>query len=268
VRLACVGATLAALLALADVRVARGAGSDCAGPWSLARPVPDICLEPIETDRPHLTETPHPVPAGHVQLESGIVAVELRGHRDRRVLLFDQMYKLGVADGADVELLVVHAEATRRGLAPNPTPLLARAKFALWREDGMIPSLTLVPIAAAPLRAVHGWTAGLLAFLAWELPARLELELNAGALGSFRGARAGTELEAALALTRNITGPLSAYVEIYGRSALAGGPSMVLGGAGLTLLVHRDIQLDTGTFLGVAGDVAPATPFVGISIRR
>ena len=48
--------------------------SSCKQWRSLLDPLPRACLDPIETDRPHLTDTAHTVDPGHFLLETELVA--------------------------------------------------------------------------------------------------------------------------------------------------------------------------------------------------
>src|ERR1700733_13493373 len=78
----CPAAAAVTVLAAFVPRYAAADGSlepRCKGTHSLWSPLPDECLEVIDTDRPHQTDTPHVVPAGHTQLESAVVLLEL-GH--------------------------------------------------------------------------------------------------------------------------------------------------------------------------------------------
>jgi hypothetical protein len=73
----------------------------CRGTHSLWDPLPDACLGVIDTDRPHQTDTPHVIPAGHTQVESAVGEVQLGGvlgalpgARSARLVLFDDGYKI------------------------------------------------------------------------------------------------------------------------------------------------------------------------------
>jgi hypothetical protein len=68
------------------------------------------------------------------------------------------------------------------------------------------------------------------------------------------------------ALTVPIAGPLRAFGELYGVQGVIESPRLTLG-AGLVLAIGRDVQLDTGLFVGLLGDTVPLVPFVGASFR-
>jgi hypothetical protein len=247
----------------------RTANPHCAGTYSLVSPLPDACLAVIDTDRPHQTDTPHVVPAGHAQFEAAVAAVQLGGPRGAapggkapHVVLFEDNYKFGLVSGVDLQLLFKHVEYATdpRRLMP-PGPLQVRAKLNVVQEDGFVPAVTLVPwifVPFAPSQALRG---GPHVFWGWELPAHLELEVNAGALFSTKP-KATAAIVLASAMTYTIVGNLRVFIDVYGT-----GWDIALG-TGALWAFTRDMQLDLGTYLGLSGDEPAATPFLGFSIRR
>ncbi len=241
----------------------------CAGPHSLASPVPDLCLGLIDTDRPHQTDTPHVVPAGHAQFESALGEVQLggrvdapRGDRSANVVLFDDNYKVGVVTGVDLQLLFTHAAfdpAEGKLLAPGP--LGVRGKVQIVRGEGGLPDVTLVPWVFLPVAPSEPLRAGPYVFLGWELPAHFELEVNAGVLfGAHPKPPAAVVL--ASALTYTVVDHLGVFADIY-----TTGPDAALG-TGVLWAFTRDMQVDAGTYVGIHGDEPRATPFLGFSVRR
>jgi hypothetical protein len=263
--------TLAAVLAFCGFAAAdeEGAGARCSGMHSLASPLPDVCLGVIDTDRPHQTDTPHIVPAGHTQIESAVAALQLGGtlgappgERAAHVLLFENAYKFGLFTRVDLQLIVKHADYVPldHRLAP-PGPFSVRAKFNMVEENGWVPAVTLVPwlfIPMAPSQVARG---GPLLFWGWELPLRLELEVNAGVLASAKP-KPPAAIVLASALTFTVIGEFRVFADVY-----ATGWDIALG-TGALWAFARDMQLDVGTYVGLNGDEPVATPFVGFSIRR
>ena len=124
----------------------------------------------------------------------------------------------------------------------------------------MIPAVTLVPWIFLPLSPSESLRGGPFVFWGWELPAHLELEVNAGVLF---GAESGPPaVVLASALTYTVFGDFHVYAEVY-----ATGSDVALGTGALWAL-GRDMQVDAGTYVGLSGDESVATPFVGFSIRR
>ncbi|MFO0677259.1 MAG: hypothetical protein U0169_12055 [Polyangiaceae bacterium] len=241
---------------------------ECEGIHSLANPLPDSCLGPIDTDRPHQTDTPHVVPAGHTQYEIALGMVDLGGvvsgpsaGSAPRFVFFENMYKFGLVSNVDFQVIVTHAayDTKVRRLEPQG-PVTLRTKINVLREDGFVPALTFVPHLAIPMSPADGVLGGTSIFLCWDLPLGFEVEANVGAF--VEAGKPGVSPLLASAITRQVVGPLSAYFEgvVFGQERALG--------SGLLLRVGRDVQLDAGSYVGLAGDRARATPFLGLSFRR
>jgi hypothetical protein len=271
VRFAFASVTAASLLLMTGPSRADERESDprCRGVHSLASPLPDECLDVIDTDRPHQTDTPHVVPAGHTQLESALGAVQLGGvvgaqPRDRsaHVLLFENGYKFGVVSRVDLQLIMQHADyVPAAGKFLPPGPLSLRAKLNLIEENGWTPAVTLVPWVFLPVDGSQALRGGPLVFWGWELPWRFELEMNAGVLFGARPQPAAAVVLAS-ALTYTVVGNFRVFADFY-----ATGWDIALG-TGALWAFTRDMQVDLGTYIGLSGDEPVATPFLGFSIRR
>jgi hypothetical protein len=260
--------SLAAEVFLVPEAYARAA-DDCGGIHSLSSPLPDGCLGFIDTDRPHQTDTPHVVPAGHTQFELALGEVQLgglvdapTGDRTAHVVLFDDNYKAGVITGVDVQVLFAQAafDPAEGALLP-PGPLEIRAKLNVVHEHGWVPDITLVPWVFLPVAPSEPFRAGPYVFWGWALPANLELEMNAGVLFGV-SPKPLAAIVLASALTYTIVDHLGVFGEIY-----TTGPDTALG-TGMLWAFTRDMQLDAGTYVGVHGDEPRATPFLGFSVRR
>jgi hypothetical protein len=226
-------------------------------------------LDVIDTDRPHQTDTPHVVPTGHVQVESAIVSVPTGNVNapagtsvPAHLVLFENNYKFGLAPHFDLQLLFKHADFVPEDhKLAAPGPLGVRAKLNVVQEHGWVPAITLVPWIFVPFdrdQILHG---GPLVFWGWELPLRLELEVNAGVLFYARGPRTVAPVIAS-ALTHTVVEPFRVFVDVY-----ATGPDVSLG-TGALWAFTRDAQIDAGTYVGLHGDVSKATPFIGLSVRK
>jgi hypothetical protein len=225
-------------------------------------------LDVIDTDRPHQTDTPHVVAEGRVQVESGVAAVALGGpvgggsdDRAAHVWFLDDIYKVGAAPHVDLQILARHADyavGPRRCEAPGP--LSVRAKLNVVVGEGAVPAITLVPWVFIPVAPSEPFRGGPAVFWGWELPARLELEMNAGVFFGTSPAPLVAPLLAS-ALTWTVFGEFRVYGEIYAVG------SDVQPGTGLLWAFNPNMQVDAGSFIGVAGNVSRATPFVGFSIR-
>ena len=177
-------------------------------------------------------------------------------------MLFDDNYKFGLVSGVDLEFLFKHAEygMDSSKLLP-PGPLQVRAKFNVVGENGYVPAITLVPWIFLPVDRSQPLRGGPLVFLGWELPARLELEVNAGILFGAKP-KPATAIVLASALTYTVAGNLRVFVDAY-----ATGWDIAFG-TGALWAFTRDLQIDLGTYVGMSGDEPVATPFLGFSLRR
>jgi hypothetical protein len=269
VRAAVFGLAVAAAILGGAVATADEENPECKGEHSLAHPLPDACLGLIDTDRPHQTDTPHVVPAGHFQFESALGETQLGGtvgttggNRDAHLVLFDNNYKAGLVTDVDVQLLFTHAayDLASGSLLP-PGPLGLRAKFVIVHEKGWVPAITFVPWFFLPVAPSEVLRAGPYVFWGWDLGKHFVLEMNAGILfgASPKPLVAGV---LASALTYTPIENFGVFVDIY-----TTGPDAALG-TGMLWAFHRDMQIDLGTYIGLHGDEPVATPFLGFSIRR
>jgi hypothetical protein len=263
--------TVAVVLAAGSLARADEERPECKGIHGLWAPLPDECLEVIDTDRPHQTDTPRVVPAGHTQFESAVASLQLgsnvddpKGPRSAHLIFFDDGYKFGLVSHVDFQLLFKHADyiPVAKSFAP-PGPLSVRAKWNFVEGGGFVPALTFVPwvfipMAPAPAESLR---AGPLLFLGWELPLHLELEVNAGVLFSEKP-KPAEALVLASALTYTVVGEFRIFVDVY-----ATGWDIALG-TGALWAFARDMQVDVGTYVGLSGEEPRATPFMGFSIRR
>jgi hypothetical protein len=268
---------VAALIVLASVVSRDAEASDesrdprCTGTHSLASPVPDACLGVIDTDRPHQTDTPHVVPAGHTQIESAVGSLELgrdvnapSGPRSAHVVLFDNEYTFGLISHVNLQILDRHFDyVPASGTFRPPGPVGVRLKLNFLEGGGFVPAMTFVPwvfIPVAPPPA-ESLRAGPLLFMAWDLPLHLELEVNAGVLFSEKPKPAEAVVLAS-ALTYTLFDNVSVFVDAY-----ATGWDIALG-TGALWAFARDMQIDLGTYVGLSGAEPAATPFLGFSVRQ
>ncbi len=260
---------LLALLASAGAAHAEASEVECSGVHSVFYPLPDACVEAIDTDRPHQTDTPHVVAAGHYQLEMAVASVALDGKlgapagaRSPTWTFFEDNYKFGLISRVDVQAIAALGSFDAGSSSwSTPGPLNLRVKLSLVEESGVVPAITLVPTLFVPLHEGQPWRGGGLLFWGWELPYDFELEMNAGVLWG-QAPKPSTALVLATAITHPIVGALKGFVDVY-----ATGADVALG-TGLLLPLGRDAQIDAGTYVGLHGDEPVVTPFVGLSLRR
>lgn len=263
----------------ADVPSEREPGkADCGRAYSAFHPVPQHCLEAIETDRPSKTDSVRTVPAGHAQVEVGLVDYELsewRGSSDNRINLGTNIYKLGLADHLGPithwDANVFHSVGTygvrSRRFDPS-NQVTIRTKLNVW--DGKF-KVTLAPSIVPPVTKGSNAEGGGFVFLNTELPFQINAELNLGAQSDTDGTsrKRFVESVATTALTRTVSGPFSVFVELYtSTSSQDFSKWNATFDVGALALLGRDWQLDAGAFVGMFGNVPSLTPFFGVSYRR
>lgn len=166
-----------------------GAADDpavCKQDFTIFKKVPEPCLGAIDTDRPHKTDTPHLVPAGHVQVELGVVEYEIDkiSASDPALVLFNNIYKIGLTDRVDLQLLHAPGSYSVRAKRFEPsTQMMLRSKInVVGGKGGQGPvSVSLVPAVITPIRTGHRFEVGGFVFVGAELPFDLDFELNVGA---------------------------------------------------------------------------------------
>lgn len=242
--------------------------------FSIAKPKPARCLAPIETDRPHKTDSPKVLAPGHAQVEMGVLEYEverLGGQSESSLVLMNNIYKLGVVRGVDLEVLHgAGAYVTRRSRFSLGQQMLVRSKVNIIGGDRGRFELTLVPAVVVPFARRGQLEGGGFVFVGGELPAELEFELNVGGLTERENDRGPRRVAAIVtaAVTRRIVGPLTGFVEWYNDTTTAD-PARWTATAdtGLLFLVTKNVQLDAGSYVRLWGDAAAITPFVGVSTR-
>lgn len=250
---------------------------NCEAAYSVFNPMPDSCLDDIETDRPHKTDTPHTLEPGHARVEAALMEYEierLKGPSDNSVALFNNEYTLGLANKVGFvrhwDVQVLHGIGSYSMRAKRFTmndQLMLRSKVNV--ADGDI-YVTLVPATMIPIRAGATAEAGGFVFLGGELPADVELEFNAGAM-SETDPDAGNRhamMVATAALTRHVAGPVTMFAELYNDTTSRQPRSWnTTFDSGLLVLLSKNWQVDAGAYVGVQGAVPALTPFVGLANR-
>lgn len=253
-----------------------GPSSSCKRWRSLLDPLPRACLDPIETDRPHLTDTAHTVDPGHFLLETELVAYAgSRGDeqgRSRALGAMLMLAKLGLLTGVDLQLgydafSLRWANGSHDMSAGDE--LFLRLKVNLFGGNHGRVSLTVAPVFQVSLTG-DGLDAGGIALLGADLPAEVELEVNLSLLSQRDSAGDNRfTIIPALALTRELFPRFALFGEVYAETWRAGGETEWLGvfASGLLYQLAHDWQLDGGVRVGLNDRAPPYELFLGLSFR-
>jgi hypothetical protein len=243
----------------------------------------------LTTDRPDITESPFTVEAGRWQFE-GSIGEFARARRadaaspDATLSLMSTTIRYGLSSHAEIGVIVdavgfarfsppSSGARWRRGIGGFGV----RGKLNLWGNDTVA---TPGDTAGAILATIYlptdrddgigGETTEytVIAPMMVELASSVSLSMNAG----FRVARACPACEhdfatlASVSMAMPVTGALSGYVEMA-VDAVNRDDAAVVAGAGLTLALSGDVQLDGGVNFGLSGDADRYAPFAGVSVR-
>ncbi|MBL8994086.1 MAG: transporter, partial [Spirochaetia bacterium] len=205
------------------------------GYW-LFNPSPKDKLRELATDRPDQTESPISVDGGHLQLEMNFLSFTYdklgadAGVTEKRSWnFFPFNFKIGLFSFLDFQIVydsLLQETTVLTGRTDSSFGLgdfTLRAKLNLWGNDGGPTALGLMPWVKLPTATAGGsyFEAGLIAPFSVELPLKFGLGLmteidlvQPTGLPTWQWINSVT-------VSRDIAGPLSAYVEFYSLIPLA-----------------------------------------------
>jgi len=276
------------LLAAGNVLADTPAESSAAAPdksgYTLFNPTPAALLRDFATDRPNKTNSPRTLDAGHAQVEMDLAAYTYdkeSGIRSESWMAANSNLRLGLTNWAELQLLVPFYQDNRvTDTTANLTQhadgigdLTVALKVNFWGNDsgdtsGGIELSVKTPTASHDLG--NGKTeGGVLALLDFSLPADFDLGVNCGvgfAANDTNGYH--TDIINSACVSHKLVGALSGYLEFY--SAVPSNQSSEWVGTvdvGLTLMVAKNVQLDTGLNIGVTRAADNLETFLGASVR-
>lgn len=267
----------------ADSGTAASAAPDKSG-YTLFNPTPTALLRDFATDRPNKTNSPRTLDAGHAQVEMDLAAYTYdkeSGIRTEDWMAANSNLRLGLTNWAELQLLVPFYENNRvtdtaAGLTQRTEgigDLTVGVKANFWGNDtgdsaGGIGAYVKTPTASHDIG--NGKTEGtLLALLDFSLPADIDLGVNCG-VGITANDTGGyhTDIINSACVSHKLVGTLSGYLEFY--SSVPSNQSSEWVGTvdvGLTLMVAKNVQLDTGLNIGVTRAADNLETFLGLSAR-
>lgn len=230
------------------------------------------------TGRPGATESPISTPKGYLQVESELGAYTRdreSGVRASETRAASTAFRYGIADGADVELVVSpYVRASVEDSAGSQTAsgfgdVTLRARRTFFGQDGEGPALALIgfvtmPTAKSGLGAdkVEG---GLIATGVEPLSQSASLTLTLGAASIHDGVYQG-DLYGGANVSFALTEKAGLYVEAFADKA-AHAKLAATFDLGATYLVDAVTQLDCGVNLGLARAADDVSVFAGWSHR-
>jgi hypothetical protein len=239
----------------------------------------DFANQTISTDRPGIAYGTSIVPAGHLQLETGLPTFENDplpgGHR---LLQSAPTYlRYGVTDDFEMQLAsspwnrLTARQGGERSEVSGAGDLQLGGKFALSSGGGVMPAVTVAGYVTVPTgngnfsggRPAYNFNA----IASWSLTDSTGLT----SMASFTRAPADGNRHAnsgtlALSLSRSLTSHLTAYAETGWFPGYTHTSSTALAGCGMTYLLNRHVQVDGFFDVGLNHDSPTSVFGTGVSI--
>jgi hypothetical protein len=256
-------ALLLALALLLAPALAAGAGAD-----------------EIQPDRPEVTESARLVPAGTVQLETGLVfSGESRaGRSTERTFGTEADVRIGLARNLELNLELepfVRVRGPEDDTGFGDLALGIRYRFVEGVEDApWSPSLAIKPFVKLPTAGEPIGTGradfGLLVMASVELPLDFELEVNAGgiAVGQSNSSDYRAQAVASAAVAHDLVGGMFAFLELFFNSPGQRGDRNHLAiNTGLVYRLTPMLALDAGIQTSIYGQGPDYVFRTGLSAR-
>lgn len=274
------GVAVAACLSCAVAARAQDASTNLdKSRYTLFDPTPRGLMREMSADRPDITESPHTVDAGHVQVESSFVEYtrDDDGDFDAWSVLPTNV-KVGLTNNMDLQLALepyVREEFDGDEFDGFGATQL-RLKINLWGNDGGDTAFAIMPFVQFPTEDDDfGATDHLQGGLILPLKVTLPNEWDLGLMAEFDAVRDAADEDYELqfvhtaVLGHAITGALAGYVEYIGMTDTEEGTGYLsLIGTGLTYGVNENLQFDGGVNIGLSNDADDLTVFIGITVRN
>lgn len=276
-------AVAAVCLVMADGAVANDAPAGKSGYW-LLKPTPDSALRDMSTDRPDKTESPYTVDAGHIQIETDLVAYTRDKNDGVTTETLDVVpfnFKIGLTNESDLQFVYGSFSRVRvdgpDGFRDNESgtgDLIIRYKRNIWGNDGGRTAFGVMPFVKIPTNSfadanddVEG---GIIVPLAIDLGHGMGLGMmtEVDFLRDGDGSGYAPTFINSATVSFELTKKLGLYTEVFvERGAEDGAETVVTLDAGLTYAVTDNLQLDTGINIGATDAADDLNVFVGMSRR-
>lgn len=231
----------------------------------------------IAPDRPDLTNGTKTVAPGVLQIETGLQYARTRvgGGESERRLGLQLALRTGLTDTLEAQIAgepLVRLRGAADDTGSGDLVLALKYRFLEarggWPALGIQPSVR-VPVAGAPIGTERpDFT--LLALASFDLPARFDLDVNAGvaAVGQTRPGGYLLQGLASASLSREIVSGLSAFTELVFASRAERDARNAVGlNAGIIYLVTKDLAFDGAMGTSLAGPGPDYAVTAGLSVR-
>ena len=243
--------------------------------FHLFNPTPRELWRPLSADRPDFTESPYTVDAGAVQLEMSFVNYASNGDEESWAYAQTNL-KLGLLNNVDIQLVFTpynsfdDGSTTEYGLGDTQV----RLKINLWGNDSGDTAFAIMPFIKFPTASddlgndhVEG---GVIFPFSTEIKEGVGLGLMFET--DFVYDETNDDYDAEFIGTGvfgfDVTGQLGLYTEgIAIFSSNSDVDFRAILGVGVTYEIRKDLILDAGINVGLAGEADDVNLFTGMTIR-
>lgn len=231
------------------------------------------------TGRPGQTESPISTPKGYLQIESELASFTRNrdsGVKTSQTRLASTAFRYGIADGADVELIVspyVRAAEKGGGVSTSDSgfgDVTLRARRTFVGQDGDGPSFALIGFVTAPTAkdglGAAKMEAGLIATGVAPLSKTASLSLTLGAARVHDDGVCQGDVYGGANVSFALTDKAGIYIEAFADKAALSETAATFD-FGATYLLTPTTQLDAGVNLGLNDAADDVNVFVGWSHR-
>jgi hypothetical protein len=250
--------------------------------YSLLDPTPDALQRDMSTDRPDKTESPYTVDAGHLQIETDLVAYthdRQDGVTTRTLDVAPFNLKAGLTNDTDLQLVYgafsrISTSGRRTETDSGTGDLLVRLKHNIWGNDGGTTAFAVMPFVKLPTNTLADLNddveGGVIVPLAIDIGHGMGLGLmtEIDILKSETGSGYEPAYINSATVSFELTSRLGLYVEAFvERRVESGAETIVTIDGGFTYAVTENLQLDAGANIGATRAADDLNIFAGLSRR-
>lgn len=225
--------------------------------------------ETIQADRPDQTETPHIVPAGMFQLESGFSYIKNETNSSSQYLP-SALWKYGINDTFELRLITEFLnEEVNNNKTIGLKPIQIGCKIKISEEKGIIPKISFIGHLSIPNTASSQYKTDFYAprfrfVMQHTLSDKFSLSYNLG--GEWDGFTAQPTFIYTLTSGFSITDKLGSYIELFGFAPQKDKANHNFDG-GFTYLINNNFMLDLSSGFGITENAPDYYVALGFSFR-
>jgi hypothetical protein len=251
--------------------------------YTLFNPTPASAMRDMSTDRPDKTESPYTVDAGHIQIETDLVAYTRDREDGVTVETTDVMpfnLKFGLTNDSDIQFIYgsfSHVHVKGDGFKDSDSgsgDLVIRYKRNFWGNDGGKTAFGIMPFVKIPTSSFKDANDDVEGGVILPLGVDLGGGIGLGMMTEVDILRTEDDSDYeptfinSATLGFDLTDKLGLYTEAYiERSAESGAQTIVTLDVGVTYAVTDNLQIDTGVNVGVTDAADDVNVFAGLSRR-